>query len=121
MLFEVPIETPSLTNLREHPMRRSSRAKRQRRDVYYCWRVQPDRPKEELRARVKAGGRVMVMLVRCAPRPLDTDNLTSALKHVRDEVAARLDVDDADQRVDWRYGQAVRRVPVVLVHMEPLG
>ena len=120
-MFEVPIETPSLTNLREHPMRRSSRAKRQRRDVYYCWRAQPDGPKEELRARVKAGGRLAVTLIRYAKRPLDDDNLRAALKHVRDEVAARLDVDDADSRVDWRYGQAVRHVPVVLVHMEALG
>jgi hypothetical protein len=49
---------------------------------------------------------VTVTLTRVAPRQLDAeDNLTAALKAVRDEVAAQLGVDDRDARVTWRYGQ----------------
>jgi len=57
-----------------------------------------------------------VTLVRIAPRALDAeDNLTAALKSVRDEVAAQLGVDDRDARVRWLYGQergAVREYAV---------
>lgn len=119
MLFEVPVETPSLTNQREHWSRRSRRAKQHRRAVYYCWRIQPDAPKEELRARIKAGGRVLVTLVRRAPCPLDSDNLTSSLKHVRDQIAQHLGVDDRDPRVLWAYGQDGSRTPHVVVRVEP--
>jgi hypothetical protein len=33
------------------------------------------------------------------------DNLPSAFKHIVDELAAWMGVDDADQRVQWRYEQ----------------
>ena len=47
----------------------------------------------------------VVTLIRCGTRSLDGDNLQGSLKWVRDAVAARLGVDDADPRVEWRYGQ----------------
>jgi hypothetical protein len=49
---------------------------------------------------------VEVRLTRVAPRKLDDDNLASACKGVRDEVAAMLGVDDGDERlVRFSYGQ----------------
>jgi len=46
-----------------------------------------------------------VTLTPVAPRALDGDNLQSAFKAPRDEVARWLGVDDADPRVVWRVAQ----------------
>lgn len=46
-----------------------------------------------------------VVITRVSPRPLDSDNLTGSAKHVRDEVAAWLGVDDRDPRVEWLVAQ----------------
>ena len=58
-----------------------------------------------LRAHEVPGLPLEVELVRVAPRSLDSDNLTSSLKAVRDGVADWLGVDDGDERVRWTYGQ----------------
>ena len=58
-----------------------------------------------LRAHEVPGLPLEVELVRVAPRRLDSDNLTSSLKAVRDGVADWLGVDDGDERVLWRYRQ----------------
>jgi len=51
-------------------------------------------------------GKVVVHLVRAAPRRLDSDNLARAFKAVRDQVAAQLGLaSDADPRVAWLYEQ----------------
>ena len=46
-----------------------------------------------------------ITLVRCGPRTLDTDNLASSLKAVRDGVADWLGVDDGSVHIDWVYSQ----------------
>jgi hypothetical protein len=46
-----------------------------------------------------------ITLTRVAPRPLDTDNLSSAFKAIRDGVADALTVDDGDPRLAWVYQQ----------------
>ncbi len=45
--------------------------------------------------------RVEVCLVAHLRRPLDDDNLTGALKPLRDAIAATLGLDDADPRLRW--------------------
>lgn len=47
----------------------------------------------------------VVTLTRIAPRALDDDNCVGGFKALRDGIAARLGVDDADPRVTWRYAQ----------------
>ena len=47
----------------------------------------------------------MITLTRLASRKLDSDNLATALKAVRDGVADALNLDDGDERLDWRYAQ----------------
>lgn len=52
----------------------------------------------------------IVELTRVAPLAggtLDGDNLQSAFKALRDGIAARLGIDDADSRVTWVYKQAL--------------
>ena len=46
-----------------------------------------------------------ITLVRCGSRSLDDDNLASCFKGLRDSIATTLQIDDADKRVEWRYGQ----------------
>jgi hypothetical protein len=99
----VPIVTPSLVNLREHWSKRHRRTKMQRtavRLMLLCARL-------ELRDLMRAQG-LQVELVRHlqTDRPLDDDNLRSALKGVRDEVAAFFQHDDGSDFWVWRYDQS---------------
>jgi hypothetical protein len=83
-----------VANLREHWRVRHKRVQAQRQLValYIGGKPRPTLP-------------VVVTLTRIAPRALDGDNLQSAFKAVRDQVATWLRVDDADPRVRWEYAQ----------------
>ena len=65
---------------------------------------------------------VRVCVTRVAPRRIDTDNLASACKSARDQVAAALEVDDGpgETRVTWRESQVVgpSRVRVTLTPLD---
>jgi hypothetical protein len=55
----------------------------------------------------KVPDRLVVYMTRIAPRALDTDNLASCAKAVRDSIAEALGIDDRDaHRVEYRYRQA---------------
>lgn len=96
MTVEVPIRTVSETNAHEHWRHRQKRAKCQRQAVAMTvGRLDPAlRPP------------VVVTLTRIAPRELDKSNNVGALKHVQDEVASLLGVDDRHPGIVWRYRQA---------------
>ncbi len=49
--------------------------------------------------------RYFVLIVRVGPATLDGDNLISACKAARDEIAAWLGLDDADPHIFWSYDQ----------------
>ena len=92
---------PSAANLREHWAVRAKRAKGQRERAWL--HVRGALPLATLqRARVVGA---IIELVRVAPRKLDSDNLASAFKAVRDGVADCLGIDDGDERLEWRYSQ----------------
>lgn len=91
LVIEVPLRIESVANLREHWSKRAKRAKSHREAALMV-------PTHQLPCRVT--------LMRVAPRPLDTDNLASAFKGLRDGIADRLGVKDNDPRVEWRYEQA---------------
>lgn len=95
----VRVEIPGLrlvseANAHEHWRERQRRAKDQREVVRLT-----------LRTRMKVAVPCDVMIVRVAPASLDTDNLQGSAKHVRDEIAAWLGIDDRDPRVTWRVAQ----------------
>jgi hypothetical protein len=49
---------------------------------------------------------LVVTITRVAPRMLDPgDNIATACKPVRDQIAEALGVDDRDSRITWRVGQ----------------
>lgn len=95
LAVKVPIRTVSESNQREHYMATHRRKKQQQRDVGLflntCRRV-----------RLPCD----VWLTRIAPNRFDPGNLEASFKHVQDQVAAWLGVDDGDtSRVNWRYEQ----------------
>lgn len=80
----------SVANLREHWAKRAKRTKAHRMAALAV-------PPHRLPCTVK--------IIRVAPRALDTDNLASSAKALRDGIADRLGVKDNDPRVEWRYEQ----------------
>jgi hypothetical protein len=106
--FEIPIKTVSGLNAREHHFVRAKRVKSERRATAY--RI----PKavKELRPMIS------IHLVRRSPRFLDRDdNLPSAMKGVRDQIACALGVNDRSHLVQWTYGQE-KGEPAVLVSID---
>jgi hypothetical protein len=95
MHFDIPVKTVSTLNTREHfrvgQVRKALHRATTRRIVHTL-------PKPQLP--------VIVCLTRHSAGTLDAhDNLPSAMKHVVDEIASWLGIDDADPRVQWRYEQ----------------
>jgi hypothetical protein len=93
----IPLKVVSVANLRECWRKRASRAKAHR---FQTWaelrRIDPGR-------KLFAG--VTVTLTRVAPRPLDDDNLRSALKSARDGIADWFGVPDNHPAISWQYAQ----------------
>lgn len=87
-----PLRIESVANKREH------------------WSVKYRRTKRDRQAMMVVIPRGLpvpceVTITRIAPRRLDGDNLQSGCKAIRDAIAERLGVDDADPRVIWNYAQ----------------
>lgn len=98
MKLELPLRLHSAANLREHW---AVRAKR----VAYHRRLVALKLGRHLR-RFRSEGELHVTLTRVAPRALDDDNLASAFKAVRDQVAAELGRNDGQKSgLSWAYRQ----------------
>jgi hypothetical protein len=101
---------PSAANLREHWSKRHRRVKLQRHVVglYLANKPRPALP-------------VVVTLTRVAPRALDGDNLQSAFKGIRDEVAKWIGFADNNPRIRWEYAQRRDGVGVYAVEIAVAG
>lgn len=91
----LPLRLVSVSNIREHYMARARRAKAHRRAAIA---VRPIPLPAD------------VTITRIAPRPLDTDNLASACKALRDGIADRFGVADNHPDLTWHYAQRRGRV-----------
>lgn len=89
-MIELPLRIESCANKREHWATRARRTKAHRLAAIAV----PVHPLP-----------CVVTLIRVAPRPLDDDNLASGFKALRDGIAARFGVDDADPRIRFKYEQ----------------
>lgn len=110
VIVSIPVPLPSVANMREHWAAKARRVKSQRHAVGW---ILGNRPRPALP--------VVVTLTRVAPRSLDGDNMQSACKGVRDEVAKWLGVDDADPRVTWSYAQVKGKPPRVEIAIRSPG
>lgn len=88
--YQIPIRLASVANLREHWAAKYRRTKKHREAAIMIGKHKPP---------------CTVEIVRVAPRKLDGDNLQAAAKALRDGIADRLGVDDADPSVTWEYAQ----------------
>ncbi len=98
----LPVRTWSEANLRSHWAQRARRVAGQRTAAFLLVRARLDGAPARALAR---SPKLTVRLTRIGPRVLDSDNLTGALKAVRDGVADALKLDDADPRLEWAYAQ----------------
>ena len=109
LMFEAPIRTVSEANTRGHWSKRYARSEAQKHAVLALCRsrfgVRPPPP-------------VRVTLTRIAPRTLDSDNLASAFKAIRDAVAFWLELDDGDERISWAYVQTKGAPKVYAIRVE---
>lgn len=101
VVVSIPMKLPSVANQRLHWAAKARQVKAQRNATRLMlnanyWQFGPE---------PKTKDRIEVTLTRVAPRKLDSDNLASAFKGVRDEIAAYFGIDDADPRIEWRYEQ----------------
>jgi hypothetical protein len=94
--LSIPLSTGRGLNDRMHFMQRARKVKAERLAVGLV-----------LNTHKAPAGPVTVNLGRVSPsaKGLDKDNLQGALKAVRDQVAAWLGRDDADDSITWNYGQ----------------
>lgn len=99
LAFELPLRLRGGLNAREHWRVRAKRAKAERNLVKLFG------PNRTAWAAVTAARRLRISLTRVAPKRVDSDNLQGLLKHVRDEVAAKLGVDDGSEALEWLYFQ----------------
>lgn len=110
--FTVEAVIPSAANLREHHMTRATRAKKARAAAFravptlLCGHFALPRPPE-----------LVVLMVRQAPRAIDSDNCASALKAWRDGIADALGIDDRDKRVQWECEQEKCSTPSLRVYV----
>lgn len=108
------LRTLSEQNEREHWRTRAKRVKHQKNTVALVLRG-------SVAHLMMAVAPLVVTMTRVAPSTgLDSDNMVSSQKHVRDAIAKVLGVDDKDPRVEWVVKQ--RRGPwAVEIHIESRG
>lgn len=122
--LEVPGYLPSAGNERGSWKKRYfGRSKKQRETIALYLKTLPFAQMEGLLAILHGGQQLQVTLCRQSPRQLDPgDNIASAFKSVRDELANAFNVNDRDPRVIYLYEQ--RKGPelyTVEVHLGPGG
>ena len=95
MRFHIPIKLPSLANLSHlHWYKLSNITKKQKKAT-----------KRSLRGLVIPPLPLLITITRIGPHKLDDDNVASACKYIRDEIARAVNVDDGSPLYTWRCEQ----------------
>lgn len=113
----LPMRTTSKLNDRNHwaKVGRSSKSNRQQWAAAF-------RNADGLRKALGSDARLVVVLTRCAPRGLDSDNLAGALKNCRDGIADALEVSDSPSGpVTWLVDQEHCKEPRVRAEVYVVG
>ena len=110
LVFEVPMRTGRGQNDREHWREKAHRIKREKEIISLALKAyQPIAGVllENLLENIAQQSPVLITLTRIAPsQGLDGDNLSGALKAVRDRIAKAMRVDDREsERLAWKYDQ----------------
>lgn len=94
-MMRFDIQTKSEANQYEHWTARHKRKKAQQEAFHILWRS--FRPKVTLPA--------IFTFTRFSHKTMDSDNLAGAFKHVRDQLARELKIDDGSELLQFRYRQ----------------
>jgi hypothetical protein len=89
------IKTVSEANQREHWAAKRKRKVSQQSDFHALWKQH--KPKVKLPA--------TVTFTRYSCNVMDSDNLAGAFKHVRDQLAKELGIDDGSKEIRFEYAQ----------------
>ena len=108
MRIEFPLKLISAANAREHWSVKAKRVAKERRVVWA----------ELLQVKRLPTLPVNVKLVRIAPGTLDGDNLQSAFKATRDEIAKAFKIDDNNILISWFYAQEKSKEYRVRIEIE---
>jgi hypothetical protein len=95
--YRFDIKTVSEANQREHWAVKSKRKKEQQFHFRLIWRGIHFSPEVNLPA--------AITFTRYSCRKMDSDNLAGAFKHVRDQLAIEIGIDDGSDRITWEYRQ----------------
>lgn len=95
MELRFDIKTVSEANTREHWALKHRRKKAQQADFAMLWRYH----------KAKVTLPAVITFTRYSCNLLDADNLAGAFKHVQDQLARELGIDDGSSLVQWRYQQ----------------
>lgn len=111
--FEMPVRCLSLANRRGHWSKHSTSD-------------QEVKGIAEIMARqalngIEAEFPILFRLTRYGPNALDSDNLATSMKYVRDGICVALGIDDRSTRLKWRHAQETGpyRVVVEVFESEP--
>jgi len=105
--FDIGIQLVSVANLREHWAKRADRNKRHRAAAYRATAYKLASIQSWARP-LDVSKPMTITITRIAPRKLDSDNLASSAKAVRDGIADGLGIDDGSELVTWCYEQMKR-------------
>ena len=94
--FHIPIKLPSLANLELHWRAKTSLKEKQKQAT-----------KKVLDKLVIPPCPLVITITRIGPKRMDDDNLSSACKYVRDEIARAVGVDDGSDIYTWVYKQEI--------------
>lgn len=98
MRFHVLTKLPSLANTRMSWQAMASLKKKQRKvtALSLAGKEIPSPP-------------LVVTITRVGPSKLDDDNLASACKYIRDQIAKMIGIDDGSSLYTWQYRQRIER------------
>ena len=111
--FEIPLRLYSIANMSEHWGKRAARSRNER----WLGKIYTN---QNVLHHVMGVGRFKIALTRTGPRKLDSDNLASSFKHVRDGIADALGINDGSEKLEWIYKQEISKAYFVKVEIEEL-
>lgn len=109
MKIHIPMKLPSLANERMH-WRTLDRVKRAQKSFVQLAVSRAELPPLP----------AVVTLTRIGKRKLDSDNLASSFKYVRDQIASTMGVDDGSDLYRWCYDQRIGKEYGIEIDIEPV-
>jgi len=106
MKYYIPLNLPSLANMRAHWRRIAKLKQDQKLATSLCMR------NAITRGATLPPLPLIITITRIGKRKMDDDNLAAACKYVRDQIAAIIGTDDGSPLYTWQYQQRIGKYGV---------